>query len=389
MIQSVAFLHNYLALGGSDKISWQTAQMLAKRGVKSLFLCQRWEEDEFTLPSPKACKLEVLPNKKKLLSPENCQAIRKHLELHQVKILFICCPIKEIPEELAEYSACKLIFWEHSLPFAQLRIRKQQAFERASSSLIKSISYRLFGKLYYGEYGLLKAKLRHRYRKIIPKLSHYIVLTEAYAEELILSLKLNQDEQKKFLVLKNSIELQQNPQLEKQKVIVYMGRLSLSDKRIDRLLLIWKKCSKHLSEWTFKIYGNGVDEEKLKAMAQNLNLERIVFSGFTSKPQEVYDEASILCLSSSVESWGLVLSEAQNNGTIPIAFDVSEGVHSILEGAGVLIPPFDLDAYAQALTELCLNNERRLALQEKCLERRLAYCQACNEKVWSELLEDF
>ena len=73
-------------------------------------------------------------------------------------------------------------------------------------------------------------------------------------------------------------------------------------------------------------------------------------------------EASILCLTSSIEGWGLVIGEAQMLGTVPLAFDVSAGVREQMLPQwenGVLIPPFDMDTYADALVKLAQDEELR------------------------------
>ncbi len=391
MVRTVGFLHNYLALGGSDKVTSSTAEYLADLGIRSVLFCQKWVEEEFPLPHETLCKVRILEDKSKLLSEANTQTILTYIEEYQMERLFICCPIKSIPRELSQHSTCRLIFWDHSFPMFQYHSQRQKALEKKEKSLLNKISWYLFGQFYFSRYGFARQKLLFRYRRILRIVSKYIVLTDSYAEELSRELNLSERDRAKFCTLRNTIALREKPQLEKQKVITYLGRLSLSDKRVDRLLRIWQKCYQELPDWSFRVYGNGVDEAKLRALAKSLKLERLDFCGFTKDTQSVYDEASILCLSSNVESWGLVLTEAQNNGVVPMAFDVSIGVRSIIgQGAGVLVPPFDLDAYAEALKKLCLDEELRQSLQKNCLLKRLDYTHSTNESVWAELLsEDF
>ncbi len=387
MVQTVGFLHNYLALGGSDKVTSNTAKDLAELGVKSILICQRWVKEEFPLPSDSLSEIKTLQDKSKLLSKVNTEAILSYIDTYKIERLFICCPIKTIPKALSQHPSCRLIFWDHSRPMFQYHSQRQKALEKKDKSLLNKISWHLFGQFYFAKYGFARQKLLFRYRRILRAVSKYIVLTDSYAEELARELNLSQEEKAKFCTLKNTIVLREKPQLEKQKVITYLGRLSLSDKRVDRLLHIWQKCYQDLPKWSFRIYGNGVDEAKLKALAKSLKLERLEFCGFTNDTQKVYDEASILCLSSNVESWGLVLTEAQNNGVVPIAFAVSDGVQSIIgDGAGILIPPFDLDTFAKNLKRLCLDKSLRQSLQQNCLIKRLDYLQSTNDKVWQELL---
>lgn len=64
----------------------------------------------------------------------------------------------------------------------------------------------------------------------------------------------------------------------------------------------------------------------LRKQIKKQNIKQVTLCGYTSDPQEVYKDASILCLTSSFEGWGLVLAEAHNNGVVPIAFECSAGV---------------------------------------------------------------
>ncbi len=389
MVKTVGFLHNYLALGGSDRISSETAKYFASLGIKSILICQKWVKEELPLPDETLSEVKVLEDKTKLLSKINTEAILNYIDKYQIERLFICCPIKFIPRKLSQHPTCRLIFWEHSCPMFQYHSQRQKALEKKELSILNKISWLLFGQFYFAKYGFARLKLVHRYRRIIRSVSKYIVLTESYATELARELNLSNEEKQKFYTIKNTISLREEPQLHKQKIITYLGRLSLSDKRVDRLLYVWQKCYQDLPDWSFKIYGNGIDEAKLKVLANQLKLERLEFCGFTQETEKVYDKASILCLSSDVESWGLVLTEAQNNAVIPIAFDVSEGVHSIIgEDAGILVPPFDLEAYAESLKKLCLDDELRQSLQKNCLLKRLDYTQETNAKVWQELLNE-
>lgn len=146
-----------------------------------------------------------------------------------------------------------------------------------------------------------------------------------------------------------------------------MGRLSYADKRVDRLIDIWNILKGKTAGWQLIIVGEGDEKKKLEAYVKKLNLTNVEFAGFCNNPKQYYDRASILCLTSSFEGWGLVLTEAQANGIVPIAFECSDGVKSILspnEINGLLIPPFDLEAYAKKLLFVMNNTEARKRIQK-------------------------
>ena len=96
-------------------------------------------------------------------------------------------------------------------------------------------------------------------------------------------------------------------------------------------------------------------------------------------------------LTSTYEGWGLVLVEAQTQGVVPMAFDVSAGINTIIgnhEYGGRLVRPFDIDEYASKLYELCVNDETRTQIQENCIKLRTQYNPSLNIPVWTRILTE-
>ena len=110
-------------------------------------------------------------------------------------------------------------------------------------------------------------------------------------------------------------------------------------------------------------------------VAYDEGLERITFCG-KQYTAPYYNEAAINCLSSQIEGFPLVLIEAQQAGVIPVAFACSAGVREILSPDGEngrLIPPFDLDAYAEALASLMSDESLRKQMQQNVLKKARLY----------------
>ena len=85
----------------------------------------------------------------------------------------------------------------------------------------------------------------------------------------------------------------------------------------------------------------------------------------------------------------MVLTEAQANVIVPIAFECSDGVKSILspnEINGLLIPPFDLEAYAKKLLFVMNNTEARKRIQKNVIEKSKSYSPEVIGEKWIELL---
>lgn len=115
----------------------------------------------------------------------------------------------------------------------------------------------------------------------------------------------------------------------KENNVLYVGRLS-AEKRVDIILELWKNVSR--PDWYLYIVGDGPEMGYLKSMGAGLG--NVVFTGYAKDPSEYYARSKILLLTSEFEGFGMCLIEAQRFGVVPVAYNVSAGVSSILEGGG-------------------------------------------------------
>ena len=85
-------------------------------------------------------------------------------------------------------------------------------------------------------------------------------------------------------------------------------------------------------------------------------IPNIRFEGFQN-PLPYQLESSIFCLTSSYEGWPMVLTEAMQCGTVPIAFNSFASVTDIIDNGrnGILIEPFSIKEYEKELRRLMDN----------------------------------
>ena len=146
----------------------------------------------------------------------------------------------------------------------------------------------------------------------------------------------------------------------KEKIVLYVGRIDIQQKRPDLLLKIWSMIYKKHKDWKLIIVGGGNELKYLKDYASSLHLENVSFEG-NQNPIPYYQKASIFCMTSSYEGFGIVLVEAMNMKVIPIAFESFSAVRDIIDGNinGVLVPPFNTELYAEKLSEMMTDNNMR------------------------------
>lgn len=176
---------------------------------------------------------------------------------------------------------------------------------------------------------------------------------------------IRKEDRAKLCAIPNPAEKSAETVAEKQNEILYVGRMTLSEKRVDLLLKVWAAVQNEFPEWRLTLVGGGRDEEKIREMSEKLKLNRISFEGF-QKPEKYYARASIFCLTSAFEGFGLVLAEASAYGCVPVAFDSYLSAKDVIQSGenGFLIKAFDTNCYAEALRELMKNPPLRNRLSE-------------------------
>lgn len=116
----------------------------------------------------------------------------------------------------------------------------------------------------------------------------------------------------------------------------------------------------------FFIVGSGELEEKLKAEAGKLLPESaVVFLGYRSDIQNVMSQLDFVVLSSLWEGFPLTPIEAFSAGKAVVATAV-DGTPEIVKNreTGLLVPPGDADALAEAMIEMAKNKEEREQLEK-------------------------
>lgn len=174
----------------------------------------------------------------------------------------------------------------------------------------------------------------------------------------------------------------------KEKEIIFVGRISIQPKRVDLLLRIWGKICFEYPDWKLTIVGGG-EVERMKRYAQELNLTNVSFEGFQD-PHIYYKRASLLCMTSSFEGFGLVLVEAMLYGTVPLAFSSYASVTDIIDHGknGLLITPFDTNEYALQLKRLMLDNELRRQMSKNAVVKSTDFSIERIGDKWIALMDE-
>ncbi|WP_420126696.1 glycosyltransferase [Longimicrobium sp.] len=140
-----------------------------------------------------------------------------------------------------------------------------------------------------------------------------------------------------------------------------------------------------------RILGEGPLRAELQALAASLGVaDAVSWEGFQPDPTRYMAAADVFVLSSAYEGFGNVIVEAMAAGAPVVATDCPYGPGEILEGGrhGVLVPPGDPGAFADALLRVLRDPALRERLRAAGLARVAAYAPAAIAGEYGRLFQD-
>lgn len=178
---------------------------------------------------------------------------------------------------------------------------------------------------------------------------------------------------------------------EARPIAVALARYS-HEKQLDVMIRAFKLAvaDPTLDDWELHLYGDGAMRDQLASMITEESLDgRVRLMGRTDDVAGVLASASLNLLSSSFEGFPMSILEAASVGVPTVAFDCSAGVRELVPaGAGVLVPPDDLDAYAAALHTMMRDPATRTAMGASARSSVARFLGPAVVVRWFELLED-
>ena len=173
---------------------------------------------------------------------------------------------------------------------------------------------------------------------------------------------------------------------QKQKEIIYMGRIDYNQKRVYRVIDTWAKLEANFPDWKLTIVGDGVERKNIKKQVAAYGLKRVEFEGF-QQPKPYYERASILLLTSEYEGFPLVLAECMSFGVIPAVYNSYSAVRDIIDnGKDGIVIPYHKDGYkvneaADLLAAIMKDEDKREQMALAAIEKSKEYSV---EKIYGE-----
>ena len=259
-------------------------------------------------------------------------------------------------------------------------------FIQDGSRKILEIHFSRFKRLQYARKGLWKLADEYRSKQdvcIANRFDRFVVLTEedkGYWEGL-----------NNLRVIGNARSFTcSQPALLVNKKVIAVGRYSYQ-KGFDQLIAAWSKVCQEVNGWVLHLVGDGELREDLQKQIEELNLtDRIILGKAETDMQTVYQDASILAMSSHYEGLPMVLLEAQATGLPIVSFVCKCGPKDVVEDGvdGFLVEEGNVEALAEKLMILIKDETLRKRMGKVAYAHSERYAEERIMKQWTDLFNE-
>jgi len=393
----IAFIMPCYLGGGAERVTDILASGLSELyGYKTTIMVYLTKPEYVATGRKRGLDIELLPgsesadNTAVFHDPDFTLKVGKLLKQGGYSVAIMCMlPLCDISILRREAPDCRLLFHLHGKPLFEVKDRL--FLKNINASRTMAIWRRVRERLFH----IYRHRIEDYYLKLYNEVDGFITLCDSYRHEIeriVDATSQNSHAVAMYNPLADHSASSSSSYDESHgKTVLYVGRLSYVDKRPDRLLRIWAGVVPEFPDWCLKIVGDGPYREEMERMVHDLGIAGSVeFCGYAADPSPYYAEASILCLTSEFEGWGMVLAEGQRAGVWPVSFDMCAGVRELVgtDGTrGTLVSPYSEKKYARVLRALMSAPERIAALRPAMMASTDKYSAGEVIAGWDRYLE--
>jgi len=194
-------------------------------------------------------------------------------------------------------------------------------------------------------------------------------------------------DREKIRLIPNSIPDVADTPPAKEKRLLWLGRLSRAQKRVELLPEVWRRVCEHLPDWHLDVVGDGPDRAEIERTVSESGLPRVNFYG-RQVPGDFFHRSPIFFMTSAFEGFPNTLVEAQSHAAIPVVFDSYPVASWIVEHGnnGYLVEPFNVETMAERIVDLATCPGRK-GFAEQALESARRFNIDRVGRMWQELFE--
>lgn len=299
--------------------------------------------------------VSVFQLKKPTWNLSNIKLLHKAIVENDVDVIInqwaLHCEISYICKKACKGTKCKLISELHGAPDTTKMLIELNDRVKFAKNSVSEFFYKMKLTLAH-----MITRVSIRYATAV--CDKYVLLSEGFIKPLIDYAKIKNAQN--ICAIGNAIGIPADGFEynfdNKQKQLLYVGRMDPFNKRVNRIVEAWETVYKDYPDWTLELVGEGPQLADLKEYVQKNEIERVNFHGFQNEPpRKFYEKASVLLLTSDLEGFGLVIIEGMQFGVVPIVYGSYVAVYDIIENEkdGFITPmPYKLDNTVEKMKAL-------------------------------------
>lgn len=375
------------SLGGVEKQSLQLAAAFRQSGHEVAFVS--WLPAQEAWSECASYDIAYLPDQQQVDAPANLKYLQHYIEEKQIDIILNQVPESRIQSCFAGSANHKVITVLHAHPDWLFQRRRQMDIPAQcwKVSQWKSLLRYLYIKMFPA---LSDKKVCQMLCEDIQTSAAYVVLHPSYKQLIVhrLGTALSSQDAHRIHAIPNPVATS-SLQTAADKIILYAGRFSCKDKGLDILLRAWSKVAASLPDWQLQLRGDGPDKARLQKMIDQLALSRVSILA-PVWDEKLYAQAAVFALPSRTEAQGLSQMEAQQAGMVPVAFRLNAMIEEMMQygRTGILVPPFDENAYADALLHICRDTALRQDMSQRAIKHMQQYRMDVILPLWLRLFDE-
>lgn len=375
--KTIAFYNREYPGGGGETVTRNLGLFFRSRGLRVVVYAGKLVEEKLTERERRDFTLTAVPR----LSPDSKEidydAFCRSLADERIDCLIVQGASHMAFERIRRETGCKILFCLHSIPLWEVyAARNMRCSELPKPTLLRKLEFLLLRRPLNLLTDKLERRTLKRYAAMMPHIDRLIMLCPEYREQMERMIRRSgypgsDAPGEKYVSLLNPLLPPAPPvdrDLQKEKTVLYVGRLMRVDKRVDRLLMVWRKIESAVPEWRLRILGTGEEADALQKQAARLGLRRVEFLGHRMDVTPYYRRAAFVCLTSNFEGLPMSLMEGQQYGAIPVSFDSYAGIREITDNgrAGLMVPAYSIAKYADVLISAFADRELQKRMREAC-----------------------
>lgn len=326
---------------------------------------------------------------------KNKESLRKIIVGNNIDIVIIQGAFIHVPRfrAAAEGTKCKIIFAHHFEPRWELVFGHFDSLIRYRSKSVIDFLRWVKRIVTYPLTAMNREKvLSAQYRAAYECADRVVLLSKGFIKPYCEFAKLQ--DTSKFTIIPNGLSFNLSPHYEdltKRKVVLIVSRLDETQKRLSLALHIWEKVKRNpvADGWVMKIVGHGGDYKLCEHIIKDEDIPDVTLEG-RQDPIPYYKEASIFMMTSRSEAWGLTLTEAQQMGVVPIAFDTYASLRDIITDGvdGEIIAEGDVDGYVRSVLNLMQDDVTRQRMARQAIASSQRFSQEKIARMWKVLFDN-